>query len=61
MKQKTEAYSKLREKCAVVGIVGENAPLLAAESLFALQHRGAEASGIVSTQKDGSLAFRKKS
>ena len=39
--------SKFQEKCAVVGVFGApNAPILAYYSLFALQHRGQEASGI---------------
>lgn len=47
---------KLNEKCAVVGIAGgdpENTPLLAIEALFAMQHRGAEASGVTTVNLDG--------
>ena len=44
---------RLREKCAVVGVSlehsGVDAAQLAATSLFALQHRGVEGSGIVAT------------
>lgn len=43
----------LREKCAVVGVSidgsGNDAARLAYQSLFALQHRGVEGSGIVAT------------
>lgn len=43
----TQESSKFQEKCAVVGVFGApNAPILAYYSLFALQHRGQEASGI---------------
>ncbi|MFZ1360843.1 MAG: amidophosphoribosyltransferase [Candidatus Saccharimonadales bacterium] len=54
---KSAALDKLHEKCAVVGVstnhVGDNeAARIAYQALFALQHRGAEGSGIVTT--DGS-------
>src|SRR3989344_3252346 len=44
---------ELKEKCGVVGIYGKNLPIskLAFFALFALQHRGQEASGI--TTSDG--------
>lgn len=44
---------RLREKCAVVGVStrksGNDASQIAYQALFALQHRGVEGSGIVST------------
>jgi amidophosphoribosyltransferase len=47
---------KLREKCAVAAVVGNGDQDMAGyvyESLFAMQHRGAEASGIVSGDSEG--------
>jgi amidophosphoribosyltransferase len=53
-----------REKCAVAGIVGydENLPAagLMYESLFAMQHRGAEATGMVTQKSDGSLGAHRE-
>lgn len=52
------------EKCAVTGIVGSNPELavaeLAYETLFAMQHRGPEASGMASRLPDGRLQIRRE-
>ncbi|MBY0376814.1 amidophosphoribosyltransferase [Patescibacteria group bacterium] len=52
--------SELREKCAIVGIYGTKLPVsrLAFFTLFALQHRGQEASGI--TTSDGKKFYSHK-
>ncbi|MEI8174451.1 MAG: amidophosphoribosyltransferase [bacterium] len=52
--------SELREKCGIVGIYAKNLPVskLAFFSLFALQHRGQEASGI--TTSDGKKLYTHK-
>lgn len=54
---------EIHEKCAVVGVSLEegerNAPQLAFEGLFAMQHRGTEASGMAWKQSDGSLGERR--
>ena len=48
-------YDTIGEKCAVAAATGEGAAEFVAEELFALQHRGPEASGIASQQVDGSI------
>jgi amidophosphoribosyltransferase len=52
--------SILQEKCAVTAVVGEGeenlpAAALAREALFAMQHRGPEATGIASMDSDGQV------
>ncbi len=55
---------ELNEKCAVAGAITSkislNAAALVYESLFAMQHRGAEASGIVSEVTNGRIAHQRK-
>ncbi len=51
----------LREKCAVAAVIEKDAPQSAsaqvADLLFALQHRGDEATGIASQPSNGKIAF----
>lgn len=55
---------ELNEKCAVAGVItsklGVSAAALVYESLFAMQHRGSEASGIVSVTSTGEFAHQRK-
>lgn len=53
----------LNEKCAVVGLATEDdvsTSYLARNSLFAQQHRGTEATGMVSYQPDGTIEVKRK-
>jgi amidophosphoribosyltransferase len=56
--------AEAREKCAVAGIIATDPELVSShllrESLFAMQHRGAEASGMVSQLNDGSMEDRRE-
>ena len=50
-------FDKPKSNCGIVGVFGhEDASLFAYQALYALQHRGQESSGIVST--DGKNVFR---
>jgi len=55
---------ELNEKCAVTGVItskqGVNTAAMVYECLYAMQHRGTEASGIVSEAGDGSLQARRE-
>ena len=59
----TKMSYELREKCAVAGVVTTNDEVHASaylyEELFALQHRGAEASGMVSDPEGSNLQYRR--
>ena len=58
--ESSQAQSLWREKCAVVGIYNApNANVLAYYGLFAMQHRGQEASGIA-TSNTKKIAIYKK-
>ena len=49
-----------REECGVVGVVGDKeAANLIYLSLYALQHRGQEAAGIVTINKEGAFSGHK--
>ncbi|MCK5739813.1 hypothetical protein KAH55_11550, partial [bacterium] len=46
-------WDEPHEKCAVIGVYNHpNSAQLAYQGLFALQHRGQESSGIVSSDKE---------
>jgi amidophosphoribosyltransferase len=52
----------LNEKCAVTAVIGDEglpAAVLAHDALFAMQHRGSEATGIASQQPDGALSHHR--
>lgn len=55
---------ELNEKCAVAGVItskrGVNTAAMVYECLFAMQHRGVEASGIVSETTEGTLQSRRE-
>lgn len=55
----SEAQDRFKEECAVVGVYGHpEASNLAYLSLYALQHRGQESSGIVSSRGDALISHR---
>ncbi|QQS22356.1 amidophosphoribosyltransferase [Candidatus Saccharibacteria bacterium] len=53
------SHDRLRERCAVVGVsvanYGDEAAKIAYQALFALQHRGVEASGIATNASTGGV------
>ncbi|HSX17049.1 MAG TPA: amidophosphoribosyltransferase [Patescibacteria group bacterium] len=53
--------AEIAEKCAVTAIVGteDQAAVLAYDALFAMQHRGPEATGIATQSADGGLEMRR--
>lgn len=55
---------ELKEKCAVAGFVGRNPEISGSvevyESLYAMQHRGAEASGMVSEPEYGNIKYHRR-
>jgi amidophosphoribosyltransferase len=58
-KQADEVFDRFHEECGVVGIYGHpEAANLAYLSLYALQHRGQESAGIVSSNGQTLLAYR---
>ncbi len=61
MRQKLHVIQKsLREECGVVGVSGlEGAAQLAFLGLYALQHRGQEAAGILAVDDDGEYRIHK--
>lgn len=55
-----EHMSELREKCAVGAVVGDDAAQDTYHILFALQHRGVEASGISTLSPEGELVYHRE-
>lgn len=50
-----DGSDELKEKCAVVAVAADQAAEIGATALFALQHRGPEATGLVTQRSDGTI------